>query len=100
MEQVSLLENYTELEKRFWDFHKDNKHVYTALVRLARQLKDRGHKKIGMQMLFEVLRWQSMIKTTGDVYKMNNDYASRYARLIMDSEPDLDGMFEIRELKA
>lgn len=88
------------LEGRFQKFHRQNPEVYQRLLEMARELKDFGHKKIGIQMLFEVLRWETMMQTTGDKYKINNSYASRYARLIMDQEPDLEGIFEVRGLKS
>lgn len=90
----------SKAQKRFQEFHEKNPHVYTTLVEMARELKAVGHSKIGMQMLFEVIRWKSMRRTVGDQYKMNNDYASRYSRLIMDTEPDLDGYFETRQLHS
>ena len=31
-------------------------------------------------------------------FKLNNNYRSRYARLIMEQEADLEGVFQIREL--
>lgn len=88
------------MEQRFKEFHAKNPQVYVSLVRLARQLKDRGHRKIGIKMLFEVVRWQTMLRTEGDPFKLNNNYHSRYARKIMDQEPDLEGFFELRELKS
>ena len=90
----------SELEMKFWEFHKNNPQVYVTLVRLARELKDTGHRKIGIGMLFEVVRWQTMLRTEGDPYKMNNNYRSRYARLIMENEPDLEDIFDLRELKS
>jgi len=36
----------------------------------------------------------------GDGFKINNDYNSRYARMVMAENADLDGLFETRELKA
>lgn len=88
------------LDDRFQQFHKDNPHVYDKLVSMTRQLKEKGHKKVGMQMLFEVLRWNSMMRTVSHDYKLNNDYCSRYARLIMDQEQDLEGIFELRRITA
>lgn len=54
-----------------------------------------------MAALFEDLRY-AYAETDHDPadYKLNNDYASRYARLIMKSEPRLAGHFETRTLKA
>jgi hypothetical protein len=49
-----------------------------------------------------VLRWEWQGATTDPnaEWKLNNNYRSRFARLIMDNEPDLAGVFETRELKA
>ena len=52
-------------------------------------------------MLFEVLRWEWIIRglpDTAEEFKLNNNYTSRYARLIMESEPGLEGVFETRRL--
>ena len=36
----------------------------------------------------------------GKDFKLNNNYVSRYARLIMAQEADLEGVFETRERKG
>ena len=52
-------------------------------------------------MLFEVIRWQWSRETTAsDGFRLNNSLTSRFARLIMEQEPDLEGFFDVRELKA
>lgn len=87
------------LGSRFIAFHEANPHLYDRLVAMARQLRARGRDKIGIAMLFEVLRWEH--ETTTDdptsYLKLNNSYRSFYARLIMTRERDLAGCFEIRE---
>jgi len=88
------------LQERFERFHEANPHVYIALVRLARQARSRGRRKIGMKMLFEVLRWNYRLQTDGEEFKLCNSYTSRYSRLIEAQEPDLAGLFEKRELLA
>lgn len=87
------------IAERFQAFHEANPHVYEALRDMALWLKDQG-KRAGMKLLFEQLRWLSLIQTDGEPYKLNNDFTGRYARLIMEQEPQLDGYFEIRELRA
>jgi hypothetical protein len=90
----------TDLERRFVEFHGKNPEVYVQLVRLARILKARGHKRIGIAMLFEQLRWQYALKTTDlSGFKLNNNYRAYYARLIMEKNLDLVGFFETREVK-
>ena len=46
------------LQDRFNAFHSANPKVYLELRRLGRILVAKGHKKIGIQMLFEQMRWQ------------------------------------------
>lgn len=89
------------IQGHFEQFHRANPFVYSELVRRARRLKRRGWKKAGIGMLWEVLRWRMMLSTkTADGFKLNNNFRSRYARLIMEENDDLDGFFETRELRA
>ena len=98
--QPSLFSGMTVTD-RFLEFHESNPQVYRELVSRARALQRAGHDHIGIGMLFEVLRYKSMIKTSDPSgFKLNNDYRSRYARLIMDRESDLRGFFHTRTLSA
>lgn len=91
-----------DYEGEFRQFHHDNPRVYAELVRLARHARIRGHKRIGIRMLWEVTRWNLTVETrdTNSDFKLNDHYHSRYARLIMAQEADLEGVFELRELKT
>jgi len=95
---VTLTPASRTIQEAFDEFHALNPWVYEHLVRLARDLRVRGATRIGIGMLFEVLRWQYWRQTEGDAFKLNNNYRSRYARRIMENEPDLAGIFEVREL--
>lgn len=88
------------LDKRFWDFHKSNPNIYSELVKLSQQVKDSGRKRISINMMFEVIRWNSYIKTTTKDFKLNNSYRSRYARIIVENNPQFVGMFEVRRIKS
>lgn len=100
MIQQLLIPLDSDLDTRFKEFDDKNPQIYDKLVDLAYELRDIGHRKIGIGMLFEVIRWQSMIQTEGDHFKMNNSYRSRYVRKITNEHPDLEGMFETRELRS
>ena len=90
------------IQDKFLSFHEANPHVYKNLVSMARKLKSKGIKKIGIGMLFESLRWHYLLETDDPEsdYKLNNNYRSRYARLIMSTEDDLFGIFNLRNLTA
>ena len=86
------------IEREFKDFHAEHPEVYWELVKLARTWQANGSAKLGIATLFEVLRWNSYINPAKDSgYKLNNNYRALYARLIMDQEQDLKGIFELRE---
>jgi hypothetical protein len=90
----------TELDRKFEEYHQANPQVYRELVQLAMQARRRGRRKIGIKMLFEVVRWNRFLQTADDEFKLNNNYHSRYARLLMQREPKLRGIFNLRELKS
>lgn len=96
--QTSIFED--TLQERFEKFHKENPQVYKELLVLTRQAHDRGRKKIGIGMLFEVLRWNRFIQTNDPDFKLNNNYRSRYARLIEEENWELRDIFETRTLKS
>jgi len=109
MEQLEIFEElkqpdtkqFNTIQEQFEEFHRLNPSVYRRLAAMARQLLARGRKKIGIAMLFEVLRWQYYVNTNdpSSEWKLNNNYRSRYARL-MAKEPEFSEVFEVRELKA
>lgn len=88
------------IQARFERFHASNPDVYVELVRLARKLRNQGLDRYGIVGLYEVLRYDRSLSTDGKPFKLSNDFRSRYARLIMDQEPDLKDFFRTRELTA
>ena len=91
------------IQERFEAFHSEHPEVFDQLVDLARTALEHGRTRIGIGHLFEVLRWQRMIAGLPDEaedFKLNNDYRSRYARLIMRTVPELDGLFETRRITS
>lgn len=89
------------IEDRFRQFHEANPWVYERLRVLALDMVGRGHRRIGIGMLWEVLRWQYARATVSeDGLKLNNDYRSRYARLLAESDERLSDAFETRRLRT
>lgn len=102
-----VIPDYDEREsiaERFRKFDEANPWIAEALVRLARDwvVRHGDDARIGIKMLFEVLRWQwhMSVVDTGEPYRLNNDFTSRYARKIMEEHSDLEGVFETRRLRA
>lgn len=84
--------------KRFLAFHRANPQIYRELVRLAREARTYGQDRVGIRMIWEVLRWNVITQTVdlSSDYKLNDHYHSLYSRFIMSKEKGLRGIFEIR----
>jgi len=83
----------------FIDFHVENPHVYDMLVRLALRAKRKGSCP-GIGCLFEVMRYRFTLVTTGNEFKLNNNFRSLYARVMSVREPELRNYFEFRDLRS
>jgi hypothetical protein len=88
------------IQERFEAFHAANPWVYQAFVDLAADALDRGAQKVGIGMLTEVIRWQYGRQTQGDSFKVNNNFRSRYVRLMIANHPGWEQVFETRDLRA
>jgi len=96
--QINLLQEPAEV--RFQNFDRDNPHVYTLFKQFATQLFKKGHKRIGGRMIIERIRWETMIETTDQDYKINNNYISHYTRKYIRDFPEHRDKFNTRVLKA
>lgn len=96
-----IVSQHTDADKnlafQFERFHRAHPEVYKVLVHLARTATSNGIKRLGIAMLWERLRWEFTVgEQSGADYKLNNNWRSFYARLIMEQEADLAGIFETR----
>ena len=84
-------------------FIEENPDIWRQFRLLAVKLKARGIERYGAKAIWEVLRYELALKavTTGEKYALNNNHVSRFARKLMEEEPDeFSGFFEIRQLKG
>ncbi len=86
------------IEEAFQRFHEANPHVYREIVRVARVAKGGGYDRWSIKGIYEIIRWDSI--DTDETPKLPNNFTSRYARLVMDSEPDLAEFFVTHKLTA
>ena len=88
------------LEARFWEFHEINPHVYALFSRFAIEAAYAERRNFGVGAIFERMRWFTVIETRGEEYKLNNNYRAYYGRLWMRNNPEHDGFFSTRTLRA
>ena len=87
--------------KRFLAFDAANPHVYRRVVQLARKAKMRGLEHYSIDGIFHVMRWEIAIRTkSNDQFRLNSDYTSHYARMVMSRNADLKDFFETRKQRG
>jgi len=86
-----------DLREKFLEYHRDNAHIYRAFCKYAQEALDAGRKYLGAGMIFERLRWYTLIEARGDGFKLNNNYRAFYARLWMREHPDRADFFRTRK---
>ena len=98
---IDLLKDARGLTRyeRFVAFNAANPHVYETLRKMALAAKRAGRQRGGVKAMLEVLRWSS-ITTRGEDWKINNDFAPFYSRLLKRNNPELVDFFADRESEA
>jgi len=88
--------------EKFEEFHRLNPLVADLLESMAEELIQKGRKKIGIKMLMEVARWNYQINTEdpNSDFKINNNYAPYYSRLLIERRPEWGDVFELRHLRS
>lgn len=84
-------------QDEFLKFHADNPNVFARLHTMALYLRRRGFKRWGIRNLWEKLRYDMAIETNTTDFRLNDHYHSHYARLLMESDENLRGFFELRK---
>jgi len=85
-------------QSRFAKYHQDNPQIYRAFNLFAWEAINKGRKYYGAKALMEVVRWKTTVEGSG-IFKINNNYTSRYARMWEANNPQHEGFFRKRLLR-
>ena len=91
-----------KIDREFVAFHKANPIIFDKIVNYTHQLKLAGRKHYGIAAIIERVRWDYAIDVRYDEkgFKINNNFRSRYARLIEQKFPELKGFFRTRHIES
>lgn len=85
---------------RFKLYDAANPHVYGQFKAFAYQLKNTGHKRASAALIFERMRWESLVRGSSEQglpeLKINNSYRSIMARKLVHEDPSMEGFFQMR----
>ena len=88
----------TDVKKRFKKFHLENPHIYKEFFLRAKKMAMTGRKKYSARTIFEVMRWDSDIKTNGRDFKITNDFIPIYVRMLIYNHPEYSDFFSLKDL--
>ena len=91
------------IQARFERFHAKHPDVYDELLRVCRVWKRHSSLRWSVDAAYQIIRWERVIAGLSDpheAYKLNDHYRSRYSRLLMRENPELEGLFKLRELRS
>lgn len=98
--EFSLIRRARKLQERFEQYDRANPQIFEAMLSIARRWKAAGRTHCSADFLLHILRWETGLRG-GDDFKINNDYAARYARKMAQQYPhEFGGFFEFRRLRA
>lgn len=91
-------EEETQAYRDFVAYHEQNPKIWDKFESLTRELIGLGWKRIGADLIFRIIRWQTMISGESGPWKIDHNHFPFYSREFMKRYPEYEGIFEIRRL--
>jgi hypothetical protein len=95
-----LFDDEDPMTIRWRRFHKENPVFWTLFEKYALEACRSGRRVFGARMIWERMRWYTMIETTDHDFKLNDHYIAYYSRLFMRTYPAYAHLFQIRSSTA
>lgn len=89
---------YQDKKRIWWEWHKANPQVWMLFERFSLEAIHRGRKRISHWLIINRIRWETAIVTTGDDFKISNDYIAFYARLWKARYPQYADLFHTKRM--
>jgi hypothetical protein len=86
-----------ELLAKFKEFNEQNPKIYDLFKRFAMEAKQAGRTRFSHWMIINRIRWYTNVETTGDDFKISNDFIAIYARLLVWQMPEFEGFFLLKQ---
>ena len=84
-----------KIVNQFMEFHGKNPEVYIEFKAIARETHS-NHRRYGAKAICEFIRYDRGRRPTLDDFKINNNFPSCYARLLIAEDPTFKDFFEVR----
>lgn len=87
------------LTEQFEEWIEVNPDFFPLFDKFTRQLIKSGVTKSSAWLVCNRIRWESMIVTVGNDYKISNDFIALLARKWLKENPEYPKFFTIKEMK-
>lgn len=77
------------------EFHKAHPEAYELFKKFAREAQLR-RKRFGGNAIIQRMRWETLWNHDGDEFKINNNWAPVFTRMLIHEDPAFANFFEIR----
>lgn len=84
----------------FQEFDRANPDVWRLFIRFAQELIAAGHMVLSASLITERIRWETMVQTSTEDFKINNNFRAFYARKFMRTYPAHGDIFRTRKAEA
>lgn len=96
--KAALHQDFLARKQEWWEWHLKNPEVWKMFERFSFDAVNRGRKKISHWLIVNRIRWETAILTTGNDFKISNDYIAFYARLWKAKYPMHADLFNTKKM--
>ena len=89
---------FKERKAEWEDYHRENPLIWKYFEKFAFEAVDRGHRKISHWLIINRIRWEVYIVTTGEEFKISNNFIAFYARHWQETYPQYKELFNTKRM--
>lgn len=96
--RLSMNQDYLAKKQAWLEWHQANPMVWKMFEQFAFQAIKMKRKKISHWLIINRIRWETSIMTTGNEFKISNDFIAFYARHWRETYPMHKDLFNIKRM--
>lgn len=91
------MNTFSERRDQWLDWHNKNPRIGQCFDRFALEAASTG-RRVSHWLIVNRIRWEVQIATTGEDFKISNDFIAFYARNWIEKHPQHRSMFTIKRM--
>jgi hypothetical protein len=96
--KLALHEDFLAKKQEWLEWHTANPMVWKMFEQFAFQAVKMNKSKISHWLIINRIRWETSIMTTGNDFKISNDYIAFYARHWKETYPQYSNLFNTKRM--